>query len=288
MDINEICVVGAGTMGHGIAQVAAMHGYDVVMVDIKQEIIDSAFEKIRASLNKLAEKGKFDANKIDDVLERIKGTTKLEDAKNSDFVIESVPEVMEIKQEVFRKLDEICHREAIFTSNTSALSITEMASVTKRKEKFAGMHWFNPPQIMKLIEVIRTIDTSEETLNTVVNLAKEFGKEVVICKDSVGFIVSRALQAFVTECIRILEEGVASAEDIDKAIKLGLNHPMGPFELLDFTNGIPVIFHAGEVMRKVYGERFAVPQTVRMLYYSGRHGRKSGRGFYDYTKGGKE
>jgi 3-hydroxybutyryl-CoA dehydrogenase len=254
------------------------------MVDINQEIIDRAFKGIKFSLNKFAEKGKFDANKIDEVLGRIEGSTDLDAAKDASLIIESVPEDMRLKQEIFKKLDEICPPETIFASNTSALSITEMASVTNRKEKFIGMHWFNPPPIMRLIEIVKTIDTSEDTLNTIVELSKEFGKEVVVCKDSVGFITSRALQAFVTECIRILEEGVASAEDIDKAIKLGLNHPMGPFELLDFTNGIPVIFHAGEEMRKVYGERFTVPQMVRMLYYSGRHGRKSGRGFYDYTK----
>lgn len=284
MKIEKICVVGAGTMGHGIAQVAAMHGYPVTMIDISEEIIDKAFKGIEFSLKKLAEKGKFDADKIEDVLGRIEGSTDLNSAKDASLVIESIPEDMKLKQEVFRKLDEICPPETIFASNTSALSITEMASVTKRKEKFIGMHWFNPAPIMRLIEIVKTIDTSEDTLNTIINLSKEFGKEVVVCNDSVGFITSRALQAFVTECIRILEEGIATAEDIDKAIKLGLNHPMGPFELLDFTNGIPVIFHAGEEMRKVYGERFTVPQTVRMLYYSGRHGRKSGRGFYDYTK----
>ncbi len=284
MKIEKICVVGAGTMGHGIAQVAAMHGYPVTMIDVKQEIIDGAFKGIKFSLNKLAEKGRFDANKIDEVLGRIDGSTDLNAAKDASLIIESVPEDMKLKQEIFKKLDEICPPETIFASNTSALSITEMASVTNRKEKFIGMHWFNPPPIMRLIEIVKTMDTSEDTLNTIVELSKEFGKEVVVCNDSVGFITSRALQAFVTECIRILEEGVASAEDIDKAIKLGLNHPMGPFELLDFTNGIPVIFHAGEEMRKVYGERFTVPQMVRMLYYSGRHGRKSGKGFYDYTK----
>jgi 3-hydroxybutyryl-CoA dehydrogenase len=285
MRIERICVVGAGTMGHGIAQVAAMHGYDVTMIDIKQEILDRAFEGIRFSLNKFAEKGKFDPNKIDEVLSRIDASTELEAAKDASLIIESIPEDMKLKQETFKKLDGICPPETIFASNTSALSITEMASVTERKDKFIGMHWFNPPPIMRLIEIVKTIDTSEDTLNTIVELSKEFGKEVVICNDSVGFITSRALQALVTECIRILEEGVATAEDIDKAIKLGLNHPMGPFELLDFTNGIPVIFHAGEEMRKVYGERFTVPQTVRMLYYAGRHGRKSGKGFYDYTKG---
>ncbi len=286
MEINRICVIGAGTMGHGIAQVSAMHGYPVTMIDVKQEFIDRAFNGIKFSLNKLAEKGRFESEKIEEVLSRIDGSTDLNSAKDASLVIESVPEDMKLKQDIFRKLDKICPPETIFASNTSALSITEMASVTERKEKFIGMHWFNPPPIMKLIEIVKTIDTSEDTLNTIIELSKEFGKEVVVCNDSVGFITSRALQAFVTECIRILEEGVATAEDIDKAIKLGLNHPMGPFELLDFTNGIPVIFHAGEEMRKVFGDRFTVPQTVRMLYYSGRHGRKSGRGFYDYS--GKE
>jgi 3-hydroxybutyryl-CoA dehydrogenase len=284
MKIEKICVVGAGTMGHGIAQVAAMHGYPVTMIDIKQEFIDRAFEGIQFSLNKFASKGKISQEDVEKTLERITGSTNYEDAGDASLVIESIPEDMKLKQDLFKNLDDICPEDTIFASNTSALSITEMASVTERKEKFIGMHWFNPPPIMKLIEIVKTVDTSEDTLNTIIQLSKEFGKEVVVCKDAVGFITSRALQAFVTECIRILEEGIASPEDIDKAIKLGLNHPMGPFELLDFTNGIPVIYHAGEEMRKVYGDRFTVPQTVRMLYHAGRHGRKSGRGFYDYRK----
>jgi 3-hydroxybutyryl-CoA dehydrogenase len=280
-EIKLIGVLGAGIMGHGIAQVCSQAGYDVIMRDVQQKFIEKGIEKINFSLQKFVQKGKISREDADAVLGRIKTTLSLEDLRDADFVIEAIPENLQLKKENFSNLSRICKEETIFASNTSQLSITFLASSVKNPSNFIGMHWFNPPQLMRLIEIVVGLSTSKETVDLTVELSKKLGKEVVICKDSQGFITTRAINAFRLECIRIYEEGVASIEDIDKAIKLAFNHPMGPFELADF-GGLDTILAINEELSKTYGERFLPPQTLRKLVAAGWLGRKTGRGFYTY------
>jgi 3-hydroxybutyryl-CoA dehydrogenase len=280
-EIKLIGVLGAGIMGHGIAQVCSQAGYDVILRDIEQKFIEKGIEKINFSLQKFVQKGKISREDADAVLGRIKTTLSLEDLRDADFVIEAIPENLQLKKENFSNLSRICKEETIFASNTSQLSITFLASSVKNPSNFIGMHWFNPPQLMRLIEIVVGLSTSKETVDLTVELSKKLGKEVVICKDSQGFITTRAINAFRLECIRIYEEGVASIEDIDKAIKLAFNHPMGPFELADF-GGLDTILAINEELSKTYGERFLPPQTLRKLVAAGWLGRKTGRGFYTY------
>jgi 3-hydroxybutyryl-CoA dehydrogenase len=284
MEIQKLAVIGAGLMGHGIAQVAAQAGLQVRLRDVEEGRLQRAMASIEKSLGRFVKAGSVAQEEVPTILGRIQPTLELgEAAANADYVIEAVPEDLELKKQVFAELDSICPPHTILATNTSQLSITAIAAATKRPPQVIGTHWFSPPAMMKLIEVVKGLETSQETLDTTLALAQRLGKETVVCKDSRGFITSRAFGAFMAECVRILEEGIASPEDIDKAIKLGFNHPMGPFQLMDF-GGLDVAFHAMSGLEEVFGPRFKPPQILRTLVSAGYLGPKTGRGFYSYDK----
>ena len=283
--MERIAVIGSGTMGHGIAQVAAMAGLRVGLHDVEQGRLDAALGRVRDSLGRLVRSGKLagGADAAEQVVGRVDATTDLGQAVDgAAVVIEAVPEVLELKHGVFGELDRRCPSETVLATNTSQLSITEIAAVTTRPERTLGLHFFNPPVLMRLVEVVRGLRTSDETLARGLELVGRLGKEHVVCnRDAAGFITTRALAALRLECVRIYEEGIASIEDIDKAIRLGLNHPMGPFELTDF-NGLDVALNNSRNLADVYGERFRPPQSLALRVSAGRLGRKSGAGWYDY------
>jgi len=284
MDVKIVGVLGAGTMGNGIAQVAAQAGYQVIMRDIEDRFVDNGLKAIEKFLSKSVEKGKMTEEQKKGVTGRIKGTTRMEDLKNADLVIEAVFEDLAVKKNLFKQLDELTRKDAILTSNTSSMSITEIAVATKRPEKVAGMHFFNPAPLMKLVEVIRGFHTSDETVRTVMEITRKMGKEPVeVKKDTPGFIVNRLMIPHFIEAIRMLEEGVATAEDIDKAIKLGLNYPMGPFELMDLT-GIDIAHHVTEYFYKELNKesKWSIPPLMKTMLRAGRLGRKTGGGWYKY------
>lgn len=284
MEIKKIAVIGAGLMGNGIAQVASQAGLEVKLRDIEDQYLQKAMGSIEKSLGRFVKGGKIVQEDVPGILSRIHPTTSLEEAAaTADYVIEAVTENLELKKKVFAELDSICPYHAILASNTSQLSITVIAGATKRPSQVIGTHWFSPPTMMRLIEVVKGMQTSQETLDTTLALAQRLGKDTVVCKDSRGFITSRAFGAFMAECIHILEEGIATPEDIDKAIKLGFNHPMGPFELMDF-GGLDVAFNAMSGLEEALGPRFKPPQVLRILVNAGYLGPKSGRGFYTYEK----
>jgi 3-hydroxybutyryl-CoA dehydrogenase len=283
--IKRIAVIGTGIMGNGIAQVAATAGYDVVMRSRQQSSLDRATESIRKSLDRMVKSGRIDEAKAGEIAAGIKTTTSLEEVvANTDFVFESVPEVLDVKQELFAELDELCAPHTILSTNTSQLSVTAVGSKVRRQDKIIGAHWFNPAAVMKLIEVIRAAGTSDETVQTTVELCRSFGKETAVCKDTQGFIVNRLLLVQRAEACRMLEEGVATAEEIDRAIELGLNHPMGPFKLADFA-GLDTATRNLEGMTQAYGDCFRPSPAILDLVKEGHLGRKSGRGFYDYSSG---
>lgn len=287
MEIRNVCVYGAGLMGHGIAQVVATSGFTVFLRDREQGFLDKAMSGIQTSLGKLVSKNKIQQAEAKAILGRITPTLSDEEAlQETDFVIEAVFEDIGIKREVFSLLDRLCPAHAALASNTSQFSITALSAATQRADRVIGMHWFLPPVIMRLIEIVKGEDTSEETVALVRELAGRFGKETIVCRDRQGFVTTRALVALAVECFRMLEEGVASKEDIDKAIKLGLNHPMGPLELSDYS-GLELHVQAADALSRVYGERFLTTQTVRNLVQAGHYGRKTGRGVYDYSEDGK-
>lgn len=284
MDVKIVGVLGAGTMGNGIAQVAAQAGYQVVMRDIEDRFVDNGLKAIEKFLSKSVEKGKMTEEHKKGVTGRIKGTTRMEDLKNADLVIEAVFEDLAVKKDLFKQLDELTRKDAILTSNTSSMSITEIAVATKRPEKVAGMHFFNPAPLMRLVEVIRGFHTSDETAHTVMEITRKMGKEPVeVKKDTPGFIVNRLMIPHFIEAIRMLEEGVATAEDIDKAIKLGLNYPMGPFELMDLT-GIDIAHHVTEYFYKELNKesKWSIPPLMKTMLRAGRLGRKTGGGWFKY------
>jgi 3-hydroxybutyryl-CoA dehydrogenase len=284
MDVKVIGVLGAGTMGNGIAQVAAQAGYQVIMRDIEDRFVENGLKAIEKFLSKSVEKGKMTEEQKKGVTARVKGTTRTEDLKDVDLVIEAVFEDLEVKRNLFKQLDELTRKEVILTSNTSSMSITEIAVATKRPEKVAGMHFFNPAPLMKLVEVIRGFHTNDETVRTVMEITKKMGKEPVeVKKDTPGFIVNRLMIPHFVEAIRMLEEGIATAEDIDKAIKLGLNYPMGPFELMDLT-GIDIAHHVTEYFYKELNKesKWSVPSLMKSMVRAGRLGRKTGGGWYKY------
>jgi len=284
MTIRKIGVVGAGTMGSGIVQVAAQIGCNVLMQDVADEFVQKGLDSIDKFLTKGIERGKVTEGQKKEVLGRIKGTTHIEELKDTDFIIEAVLEDLKIKRGVFEKLDALVAPEVIICTNTSSISITEIASATKRPDKVAGMHFFNPAQLMRLVEVIRGHYSSDETIKTVINLAKKMGKEPIeVKKDSPGFVVNRIMIPHFIEAIKIVEEGIATVEDVDKAVKLGLNYPMGPFELMDLT-GNDIGYH---VMEYLHGEltkelKWSSPSLLKTLIRAGRMGRKTGGGWYDY------
>jgi 3-hydroxybutyryl-CoA dehydrogenase len=282
MDVKQITVVGAGAMGSGIAQVAACSGYQVVLMDMTQEILDRGLVNIRHGIERGVTSGKVAQKVGDEALSRVTVLTSLKEAcRTADFVIESVSENLDLKKRVFAELDRAAPPAAILASNTSQLSVTAMASATGRPEKVVGMHWFNPPALMRLIEIARTANTSDDTLATTRAVAERVGKTVVVCRDTQGFVTSRALGAHLIECMRILEEGVTSPQEIDTAIKLGLGYPMGPFELADYV-GLDVIYHSAKGLAEAYGDRFRPPQVLVKLLEAGYLGVKSGRGFYTH------
>jgi 3-hydroxybutyryl-CoA dehydrogenase len=283
MAIKKVGVLGCGLMGSGIAQVAAQAGYETVVREVEQKFLDKGLGGIEKSLAKFVEKGKMTAAEKDASIGRLKGTTSLDDLKDCDIVIEAIIENAQLKRETYAALDKIVKKEAIFASNTSSLTITELSMATARPKQFVGLHFFNPVPLMKLVEVVRTILTSEETFNQALAFARSLGKETVAARDNSGFIVNRLLVPYILDAIRAFEEGVGSIEDIDKAMQLGCGYPMGPFTLLDFV-GLDTTYYITEVMMKEYQEkRFAAPPLLRKMVLAGRFGRKSGAGFYDYS-----
>ncbi len=284
--IKTIGVVGAGTMGNGIAQVAAQAGYDVIMSDIEDRFVQNGLKNIDKILSRNVEKGRMTADDKNAVIGRIKGTTKTEDMKDADLVVEVILEVMDLKKKVFKQLDEITKKDAILATNTSSMSITEIASATARPDKVVGMHFFNPVPLMRLVEVIRGIKTSDETVATTMELSKKLGKEPVEVKvDVPGFLANRLMIAVAIEAVRLYEEGMASKEDIDKAAKLGLNYPMGPFELMDLT-GIDINYHVMDYFHKELPKelKWDPPLSIKNMVKAGVLGRKTGAGWYDYNK----
>jgi len=286
MEIKTIGVIGAGVMGNGIAQVAAMAGYNVIMRDIEDRFVEGGLKNIDKFLSKSVEKGKMTAEQKSEIMGRIKGTTDMGLLKDADFVIEVVIEVMDVKKKVFAELDEITKKDVILSSNTSSMSLTEIATATKRPDKVVGMHFFNPVPLMRLVEVIRGIKTSDETVATTIELSKKFGKEPVEVKADVpGFLVNRLMIASAIEAIKLYEYGIASKEDIDKAAKLGLNYPMGPFELMDLT-GLDINYHVMDYFYKELPKelKWDPPVTIKNMVKAGLLGRKTGKGWYDYSK----
>jgi 3-hydroxybutyryl-CoA dehydrogenase len=283
MAIQTIGIVGAGSMGSGIANLAAMNGFQVILRDIQEHFLDNALKRMDQFMSKSVSKGKLTEEQKQETLERIQTTTTLEDMKNADVVIEAVIENLDLKKEVFSQLDQIMPEEVILATNTSSMSITEIAAATNRPERVAGMHFFNPAQLMKLVEVVRGYQTSDETVEELKTLSKQLSKEPVeVKKDSPGFIVNRIMIPQFIEAIKLLEEGVASAEDIDKAVTLGLNYPMGPFTLQDFA-GVDIGYYVMEYLKEeLNNNQFAPPLLLKQLVRAGRLGKKSGAGFYDY------
>lgn len=284
MEIKKVAVIGAGIMGHGIAQVLATTGYQVCLTDIKEEFLVKAKSQISESLEKMQSKGKITADIQKKALANLSFTAKLEEAvQGADLVVEAILEIIDLKKDLFRNLDKLVGPQTILASNTSQYSITDIAAAVSNPSRVIGMHWFNPPVLMKLIEIVRGLETSDETLAAIKELSVKAGKEIVVCKDSQGFISTRILMAQRLECYRILEEGIATKEDIDKTLKLAFGHPMGQFELSDFS-GVNLEVPICEAMTKVFGDRFRAPQNLLNMVRAGRYGRKYGKGWYDYTK----
>lgn len=281
--VKTLTVVGSGTMGHGIGQLAAMQGIDVRVFDVDSAALDRARSGVRTSLDRFVKKGTVSQEESDKILGRIAFIDDLDKAvSGAEVVVEAVPEVLELKQKVFADLDSRADESTLLATNTSQLSITSIASVTKHPERVVGMHFFNPPVMMRLVEIIRGTLTSDEMLDRTVALAEQLGKESVVCRrDTPGFITTRAIMALRLECIRIYEEGIASMEDLDKAMRLAFNHPMGQFELNDY-NGLDIALQGSRNLREAYGERFAPPPSLVSRVAAGRLGRKTGGGWYDY------
>jgi 3-hydroxybutyryl-CoA dehydrogenase len=284
MEIKKVGVLGAGTMGNGIAQLAATIGLDVVMRDIDMKYVDNGISNIGKFLDKSVSKGKMTADDKEAVLGRICGTDKMEDLADVDFVVEAVIEKLDLKKEVFAQLDDITRTDVILATNTSSMSITEIATATKRPDKVVGMHFFNPVPLMRLVEVIRGYFTSDESVAVTADLAQKMGKETVEVKvDSPGFVVNRIMIPHLLEAIQMYQEGVATKEDIDKAVKLGLNYPMGPFELMDLT-GIDICAFVAEYFGKELPKelKWNQPTILKNTIKAGRLGRKTKGGWYDY------
>jgi 3-hydroxybutyryl-CoA dehydrogenase len=283
VDVHIVGVVGCGLMGSGIAEVSARSGYRVIVLEINEELLQSGLNRIRNSLSKAVARGKASQEEADQTLARIQGTLDLADLAGCDLVVEAAIENMALKKEIFAELDGLLAPHAILASNTSSLCITEMASVTRRGDKVLGIHFFNPVPVMPLIEFVRTILTSDETMAT----AREFGasldKTMVTAKDTPGFIVNRLLIPYLLQAVQVYEDGLATREDIDTAIKLGLAHPMGPLTLLDFVGLDTTLFIADAMYDEYKDPRYAAPPLLRRMVLAGHLGRKSGKGFYDYA-----
>jgi 3-hydroxybutyryl-CoA dehydrogenase len=282
MEIKKVGVLGCGLMGSGIAQVSAMAGFDVTVLDVEQKYIEKGFAAIRKSLDKLAAKGAV-AESADAIFSRLKGTTRKQDLADCDFIVEAVIENLDEKRKMFASIDLLVKPSAIFASNTSSISITEIMMATERPGQFVGLHFFNPVPLMKLVEVARTIVTTDGAFETACEFGKKLGKVPVRTTDKTGFIVNRLLVPYLMDAIRAFEEGVGSVADIDASMKLGCGYPMGPFTLLDFV-GLDTTFYITHVMFDEFKEkRFASPSLLKRMVMAGWYGKKTGKGFYDWS-----
>jgi 3-hydroxybutyryl-CoA dehydrogenase len=282
-EIEKVGVVGCGLMGHGITQICAQAGWEVVVREVNQEALDKGLGRIEKQLARAVEKGKAEQSDADAVRGRIEGTLDYSDLAECDLVIEAITEDLGAKLEMWRDVDGIVEDGAYFATNTSSLAVVDQAAATKRPDRFLGLHFFNPAQVMPLLEVVQTVTTSDEALQLGFNVGEKLGKTVVHAKDKTGFIVNRLLCPYMLDAIRAYEEGVGTIEQIDIAMKAGANHPMGPLELADFV-GLDTLASIGDVMFEEYRERrFAAPPTLRRMVAAGWYGRKSGKGFYDYS-----
>ncbi len=282
MKVQKVGVVGCGAMGGGIAQISAQAGYSVVVSEISEELLNKGLKSIDSFLTKSVERGRMSQQDKDTTMSRLKGTTKLQDFAECDLVIEAATENMELKKKIFAQLDKICSKQAILASNTSCLSIMDMAVVTGKPDKVVGLHFFNPPPLMKLVEIVKSIATSSDTLETAKDFGKSVGKTIVIANDAPGFIVNRLLIPYLLNAIRMLEAGQATREDIDTAVNLGLNHPMGPLTLADYIGLDVTYFIAGAIYDEFKDPQYAAPVLLKKMVTAGWLGRKTGKGFYEY------
>lgn len=283
MQIKKVGVLGCGLMGSGIAQICAQSGYDTLVREVNPELLQKGLDGIRKFAAKMVERGQLKIS-VEEIFKSLKGTTKLEDMADRDLIIEAVPEMLDLKKSTYKTLSEVCGDSVIFCSNTSSLSIVEMAVMTKHPERFLGLHFFNPVPRMELVEVVRTILSSEEVFKDVFAFAESLGKKPIVATDKPGFIVNRLLVPYLLDAIRAFEEGFGSIEDIDKGMVLGCGHPMGPFTLLDFV-GLDTTYYIANIMFDEFKDpRFAPPSLLKRMVLAGQYGRKSGKGFYDYKK----
>ena len=284
MSIEKVGVVGCGLMGAGIAEVCARAGLETVVREVNEDFLEQGLGRIRGSLDKSVKKGRATEEERDTTLERLSGTTELSVLGDCDLVVEAIVENVEEKCRTFAELDKSAKDSTILASNTSSLTITQLAMSTERTDRFLGLHFFNPVPAMKLVEIVRTLMTGDAVVEEVREFVEKIGKSPVLCRDNSGFIVNRLLVPYLLDAIRALEEGVGSTEDIDRAMQLGCGHPMGPLTLLDFV-GLDTTYYIANIMFEEYREkRFAPPPLLKQMVLAGRFGRKSGRGFYDYSK----